>query len=55
MSRAAVDAAVGLVVDDLTGPAPGASGSLAPPPIHDEHRPKGEDDEESEEEDELED
>ena len=54
MSRAAVDAAVGLVVDDLVGQAPGASRSSASPPIHDKHRHRHEDDEESEE-DELED
>ena len=54
MSRAAVDAAVGLVVDELVGQAPGASRSSASSPIHDEHRHRHEDDEESEE-DELED
>ncbi|KAI9435497.1 hypothetical protein H4582DRAFT_1969913 [Lactarius indigo] len=54
MSRAAVDAAVGLVVDDLVERGAGEPGSRALAPIHDEHRHKREDDEESEE-DELED
>ncbi|KAH9177259.1 hypothetical protein EDB89DRAFT_1844864 [Lactarius sanguifluus] len=53
MSRAAVDAAVGLVVDDLVGRGPGGPG-LPLPPIHDRHRHRHEDDGESEE-DELED
>lgn len=55
MSRAAVDAAVGLVVDDLVGQKPDSPRPPVPPPIHDEHRNKREDNEESEEEDELED
>ena len=48
MLRAALDAAIGLVIDDLSRPGSGGPGSLAPPPIH-------ENDEESEEEDEPED
>ncbi|KAH9003809.1 hypothetical protein EDB86DRAFT_3241102 [Lactarius hatsudake] len=54
MSRAAVDAAVGLVVDDLVGRGAGGPGPAAPLPIHNEHRHRHEDDGESEE-DELED
>ncbi|KAI9459942.1 hypothetical protein BJY52DRAFT_1186245 [Lactarius psammicola] len=53
MSRAAVDAAVGLVVDDLVGRGSDGPGPPALPPT--EHRHKNEDDEDSEEEDELED
>ena len=55
MSWAAVDAAVRLIDDDLSGRGPGELGSLAPPPIHDEHRHRHENDEESEEEDKPED
>ncbi|KAH9027519.1 hypothetical protein EDB83DRAFT_2230224 [Lactarius deliciosus] len=54
MSRAAVDAAVGLVVDDLVGRGAGAPEPPAPLPIHSEHRHGHEFDGESEE-DELED
>ena len=55
MSRAAVDAVVGLVVDDLVGRGSGGPRPPEPPPIHDELRHRREDEEESEEEDELED
>ena len=55
MSRAAVDAVVGLVVDDFVGRGPGGPRPPASPPIHDEHSHRREDNEESEEEDELED
>ncbi|KAH9056840.1 hypothetical protein EDB87DRAFT_1566023 [Lactarius vividus] len=54
MSRAAVDVAVGLVVDDLVGRGSGGLGLQAPPPIHDEHEHRHEEDGESEQ-DELED
>jgi hypothetical protein len=54
MSRAAADAAVGLVVDDLVGREPGGPRPPEPLPI-DELRHRREDDVESEEEDELED
>ncbi|KAH9039656.1 hypothetical protein EDB85DRAFT_265993 [Lactarius pseudohatsudake] len=54
MSRAAVDAAVGLVVDDLVGRGSSAPGLQAPPSTHDEHGHRHDDDGESEE-DELED
>ena len=55
MSWAAVDAAIGLVIDNLSGHGPGGPGSLATPLIHDKHRHRRENDKESEEEDKPED